>query len=61
MLTKEEALELLHDMDDYARMQISVDPYGPFNALNQYIEDVNWKLNTLEKYLNSSLEILKSK
>jgi hypothetical protein len=60
MLTKEEALKLLDDMDDYARMA-DIDPYGPFNALKQYIEDVNWKLNTLEKYLNSSLEILKSK
>lgn len=61
MLTKEEALELLNDLDDYARMQVAVDPYGPFNALKQYIEDINWKLNTLEKYLNSALGIIESK
>lgn len=48
MITKEEALECLEDMDDYARMTCGVDPIGPYNALKEFIElhyqdSLRWK------------------
>lgn len=38
MITKEQALEALDSLDDYARMDVSVDAYGPRRVLEQYIE-----------------------
>lgn len=42
-LTKEDcerALEALENMDDYARMGISIDPYGPYGFLLKFIKEV---------------------
>lgn len=38
MITKEEALEALDAMDDYARMDVGVDAYGPRGVLMKFIE-----------------------
>ena len=38
MPTKEQTLEALDAMDDYARMEAGVDPIGPREALRKFIE-----------------------
>jgi len=37
-VTKEQALEALESMDDYARMEIGVTAQGPYNVLKKFIE-----------------------
>ena len=34
------ALEVLEDLDDYARMAVSVEPTGPYYFMKQFIETV---------------------
>lgn len=34
----EDALEALEEMDDYARMEIGVEPFGPYKVLKTFIE-----------------------
>lgn len=38
MITKKQALDALDDLDDYCRMEIMVDPQGPYLVLKKYIE-----------------------
>ena len=34
------ALEVLEDLDDYARMGVAVEPTGPYHFMKQFIEVV---------------------
>lgn len=38
MITKEEALEAIEDMDDFARMA-NIEPIGAYKVLKQFVED----------------------
>lgn len=38
IVTTEEALEALENMDDYARMNVGVNPFGPYDVLKKFIE-----------------------
>lgn len=38
MITKEQALEAIEDMDDFARMA-DIEPIGAYNVLKQFVED----------------------
>lgn len=38
MITAEKALELLDDLDDYARMTVGVDASGPREGLKKFIQ-----------------------
>ena len=44
MITKEQALEALESMDDFARMA-DVDPVGPYRVLKDYIEQLEAQLD----------------
>lgn len=44
-ITKEQALEALDNMDDYARMTVGVDAVGPRNTLRAYIEAADAKVS----------------
>lgn len=44
MITKEQALEVLDNMDDFARMT-NIEPVGPLNVLKQYIEESDVIIN----------------
>ena len=37
-VTSSQALEALEDMDDYARMEASIEPIGAYNTIKQFIE-----------------------
>lgn len=55
IITKEEALECLEDMDDFARIA-DVAPIGPYNLLKRYIEQSERYKKALELLLESSEE-----
>ena len=38
MITEKQALETIDNLDDYARMEIGVDPIGPREALEQFVK-----------------------
>ena len=38
MITNEQALEAIDNMDDYARMGVSVDPIGPRETLIEFVQ-----------------------
>jgi hypothetical protein len=38
-VSKEEALAALENLDDFSRMNTSVNPIGPYEVLKQYIEN----------------------
>lgn len=48
MITKQQALEAVEDMDDFARMEASIEPIGAYNILKRFIEEhyqdsLRWK------------------
>ena len=50
MITKEQALEVLEDMDDFARMS-NIEPIGHYNLLQRYIEQQEYRIKRFEKAL----------
>ncbi len=46
---KAAALEALDDMDDYARMEVGIEPIGALNHLTNFINTVCERLETAEK------------
>lgn len=55
MITKEQALQCLEDMDDYARMA-SVESISLYSTLKEYIEQTDKKLQAFNKLLESCEE-----
>ena len=58
MITKERALEALENLDDYARMQVSIEPIGSYNSLKEFIEQSSKIKEALESFLNCHEECL---
>lgn len=52
MITKEQALEALEDMDDFARMEREVIPIGAYNTLKQFIEESSKIKESLESFID---------
>lgn len=55
MITREEALEAIEDMDDFARMA-DIEPIGAYNTLKEYVEQMENKVRAFGKLLESAEE-----
>jgi len=55
MITKEQALEALENMDDYARMA-NIEPIGAYSVLMAYIEQSERYKKAIELLLDSAEE-----
>jgi len=55
-LTGEDAIEALDNLDDYAKMEVSIDPIGARHTLEQYIKEAE----ELIKYQAHQLKLLET-
>lgn len=53
MITKEQALEALDNLEDYSMMECGVNPIGPMKALTEYVEQ-------MEAIVKAAIEVASS-
>lgn len=52
MITKQQALEALDNLDDYARMDVGVDAIGSRRVLREYIEQSAKEIEKMREHLS---------